>query len=154
MDGRTWAAHRAAYTLLVAPIPDGLTIDHLCRNTSCVNPAHLEPVTQRENGLRGTSPAAVNARKVECVNGHPLSGDNLHIGTDGSRRCRICNRNKGRRRKGIPEDAPPDHPRDRTHCPQGHPYFGENLAIVAGRRVCRTCRKEIKRRYNAKKAGA
>jgi hypothetical protein len=53
-EGKCWAAHRLSYTLLVGPIPEGLQLDHLCRNTSCVNPAHLEPVTNTENQRRGT----------------------------------------------------------------------------------------------------
>jgi hypothetical protein len=58
-------AHRIAYEILIGPIPDGLELDHLCRNTSCVNPAHLEPVTHRENMGRGTF-----ATKTHCPAGH------------------------------------------------------------------------------------
>jgi hypothetical protein len=60
-DGGEVAAHRFAYELLVGAIPDGLQIDHLCRNRACVNPAHMEPITQRENILRGVGRAALNA---------------------------------------------------------------------------------------------
>jgi hypothetical protein len=55
MGRRTWLAHRAAYVLFVGPIPAMMTIDHLCVNRACVNPAHLEPVSQRENLVRGIS---------------------------------------------------------------------------------------------------
>src|SRR5258708_31744488 len=82
-------AHRYAYELLVGPIGDGLEPDHLCRNRSCVNPSHVEPVTRRENVLRGGNPQAINARKTHCNQGHPLSGDNLRM-ENGSRRCRTC----------------------------------------------------------------
>ena len=84
-------AHRIAYTLALGPIPDGMTIDHLCRTHNCVNPAHLEAVTNRENILRGISPLAQKARQTHCVHGHSLSGDNLY--QNGNHRyCRICNR--------------------------------------------------------------
>lgn len=63
-------AHRAAYELFVGPIPKGLTLDHLCRNPGCVNPTHLEPVTQRENTMRGNSIVAQRARQVLCTRGH------------------------------------------------------------------------------------
>jgi len=85
----TWKAHRLAYTIFIGPIPKGLTLDHLCRNRTCVNPLHLEPVTQRENCLRGISPWARNARKTKCNKGHALSGKNLHL-EGKSRRCRAC----------------------------------------------------------------
>lgn len=86
-------AHRVMYQRLVGPIPLGLTIDHLCRNRRCVNPAHLEPVTKRTNTLRGVGGPAVNAKKTHCIHGHPFSGENLWVERTGSRHCRTCHRN-------------------------------------------------------------
>lgn len=86
-DGnRRRCAHRVLYELLVGPVPDDLVIDHLCRNRLCVNPAHLEPVTNRENILRGTSFQAINARKTHCQNGHEFNAENVRI----TRRGRLC----------------------------------------------------------------
>lgn len=90
--GRSALAHRWIYEQTVGPIPPGLTIDHLCRNRRCVEVAHMEVVTDRENILRGTSPTAKNARKTHCIHGHPLDGDNLIIKKDGRRQCRTCQR--------------------------------------------------------------
>lgn len=87
--GRFVRAHRYAYELLVGPIPEGLVLDHLCRVPLCVNPSHLEPVTRRENVLRGETVAASNAAKTHCKKGHPLSGDNLYEHGH-SRHCRVC----------------------------------------------------------------
>ena len=92
VDGRFWMAHRYSYTLLVGPIPDGLQIDHLCRNRLCVNPAHLEPVTQRENIVRGISPAAMNASKTHCKRGHEFTPENTGVDASGGRYCRTCKR--------------------------------------------------------------
>ena len=86
-----WLAHRVSYFVFVSAIPDGLTLDHLCRNRVCVNPQHLEPVPLKVNCLRGESPQAINARKIQCYQGHALSGSNLRIDKKG-RRCRACNK--------------------------------------------------------------
>lgn len=91
-EGRKKVAHRLVFELLVGPIPHGLHLDHLCRNRGCVNPAHLEPVTQRTNLLRGTGVTAKCAAKTHCGKGHPLSGDNLYVYPNGKRRCRTCKR--------------------------------------------------------------
>ena len=73
VENRPQFIHRFSYELHKGPIPEGLTIDHLCRTRHCVNPAHLEAVTDRENILRGISAVAVNARKTACPRGHPYS---------------------------------------------------------------------------------
>jgi HNH endonuclease len=94
-------AHRYSYVLLVGPVPDGLQLDHLCRNRMCVRPDHLEPVTAKENVARGEAPTAIHGRKTSCDAGHPLTGDNLHVytirssGTVG-RRCRACGAERAR----------------------------------------------------------
>jgi len=88
--GRYFYAHRFAYELLVGPIPKGLSIDHLCRNRLCVNPNHLEAVTQRQNVLRGTGSPAINHKKTECSRGHPYTPENTYIQIDHGREHRSC----------------------------------------------------------------
>jgi hypothetical protein len=83
-------AHRASYELMIGPIPEGLELDHLCRVRRCVNPSHLEPVTHKENTLRGEGPSAVHARKTHCIHGHELAGENLYLSPKGTRYCRTC----------------------------------------------------------------
>lgn len=133
-------AHRVAYELLRGPIPDGLVIDHLCRNSSCVRPDHLEAVEQRENILRGCGVPAINARKMECKRGHRLVWPNL--GINGSRRfCRTCSRDwhredrRKRRADGQLRHKPP------TKCPRGHAYDEANiLRNSVGNLMCRKCK--------------
>ena len=89
-----WGAHRASYTVYVGAIPDGLVIDHLCRNRACVNPRHLEAVTPAENTRRGST-------KAHCIRGHALSGDNLRTGSNGQRICRACRKTVDGRYKHL-----------------------------------------------------
>lgn len=89
-EGRTISAHRLAWMLFRGPIPEGLEIDHLCRVTRCVNPDHLEPVTHRENVLRGQGLAAINARKTHCIRGHEFTPENTIVHCGGKRACRTC----------------------------------------------------------------
>lgn len=101
--GKTYMAHRVSFELAGGTIPAGLELDHLCRNRGCVNPAHLEVVTSRTNVLRGETVVRTNAEKTHCLKGHPLSGDNLFIRSDGRRRCRTCERASQQRLRSKPE---------------------------------------------------
>ena len=92
--GKQVVAHRMAYELVRGAIPDGLELDHLCKNEPCVNPSHLEPVTSRVNILRSDNPPSLNARKTHCKNGHEYTTENIiqRKGRFSGRICRTCER--------------------------------------------------------------
>lgn len=103
--GKSHFAHRWAYEEMVAEIPEGLVIDHLCRNRACVNPSHLEPVTHQVNIARGDMARANRermAKATHCKRGHPFDEENTRYNSKGYRSCKECHRNAvnaGKRRR-------------------------------------------------------
>lgn len=155
-------AHRVAYECFVGPIPDGLTLDHLCRNRACINERHLEPVPARVNTLRGFGFPGVNARKTHCLRGHAYTTDNTLIMNNGARRCRQCEpirrraaalnqirRTEERRILGALALDP-----SRPFCKWGHAFTQENTYFsIRGDQVCRECDRIKARRAIAKRRG-
>lgn len=100
--GLRWLTHRATYTDQRGPIPDGMTLDHTCRNRACCNPWHLEVAEQRVNLYRGDSFVGLNARKTHCPQGHPYDEENTVVRYQPhknamARFCRACSVERGRR---------------------------------------------------------
>ena len=99
-DRKRYRLHRVVYENLVGAIPEGLSLDHLCRIKRCINPAHLEPVTHAENVRRGNA-GVYNSLKTHCPKGHEYTEENTHIGRKNNsvlRGCRTC-RNTARKVK-------------------------------------------------------
>lgn len=88
--GRTEQVHRIAYKVLVGHIPDGLTLDHLCRTPRCWNTFHLQPVTMAVNLARGNGIGVRNARKTHCPRNHEYTEANTYRRARGDRECRAC----------------------------------------------------------------
>lgn len=92
-EGRTRQGYRVAYEVLIGPIPNGMSIDHLCRNRGCCNPSHLEPVSPGTNTRRGNGQSYKNSLKTHCPQGHPYSEENTYVTIRrgrGHRHCRKC----------------------------------------------------------------
>ena len=98
---KVYRAHRVIYELLVGPIPEGLDLDHLCRNRACIRPSHLEPVSRGENIRRGSSHIAQQSAQTHCVHGHEFTEANTSW-WKGHRSCRVCgNLRAAKRRKAM-----------------------------------------------------
>lgn len=133
-DGsRQMPGHRFIYEHCFGAIPDGLVIDHLCRFPLCVNPLHLEVVTQRENVRRGYR---YQLDITHCPAGHAYDEANTYIRKGGKRACRTCKRGHLENRSNE----------NKTHCPQGHEYTPGNTYSHRGKRQCRACRRDYQRR--------
>lgn len=158
--GRVKVKRRYVYThrMMVAADgrdPSGFDVDHLCRNTSCCNPAHLDVVTHRENQRRGIK----GVLTTTCPKGHPYDADNTFVTRSGSRACRTCKRSHGRRR-GARKSAdrglvklPGKQRAVRPACIRGHLFDAANTHHNAeGHRICRACCRENARRYAARAA--
>lgn len=102
VEKRSVYVHRWSWEQANGPVPEGLYLDHLCRNRRCCNPEHLEPVTFRENVLRGQGPSAANAIKTHCPKGHAYTEDNTYVNPRGSRVCRTCKQARARRDRDVP----------------------------------------------------
>jgi hypothetical protein len=109
--GKTWRlTHRAVYEALVGPIPEGHDMDHVCHDPrecqperfadcphhGCCNPAHLRPVTRRENLLRGGTISAERRATEQCPQGHPYDGENTLVSPQGQRQCKECTYERNR----------------------------------------------------------
>lgn len=137
----TMPAHRVAYELVVGRVPDGLVLDHQCRNRLCVNPDHLRPVTNRINVLIGEGASAINLQKTHCRKGHPLSGDNLKIEKLG-RRCRQCKLEAQALRRGHKVPGTPRRVLDRCEvcgCFVGYYPVGFHCDTHCSQCTCTKC---------------
>lgn len=95
LNGKTPYSHRVAFELSNGPVPDGLELDHLCRNHSCARPSHLEAVTHAENIRRGEQ-----AMRTHCPAGHEYDTQNTRM-NNGKRICMACHRARERRRREV-----------------------------------------------------
>lgn len=160
-NGASVGAHRVAYMMLVGEIPKGLTLDHLCRNTGCVNPDHLEPVTASVNSGR-----AMQHQKQQCVNGHEYTDLDTLKGAQGAYRqhvrCRQCIMVRSHKASGI--DCSYERFCDNIYhskrreantetCKWGHSMEGAYVRGDGRGLICKTCRSEQHRRkMEAKRA--
>jgi hypothetical protein len=164
VEGRRRLAHRLAYEHLVGEIPAGLQLDHVCHNADkscnggrscphrrCVNPWHLEPVTNRVNALRGRTGGGSGGRSkaTHCKRGHEFDAANTCVHPDGRRSCRACEHLRHVARYVAVQK------RDPSTCRHGHDLSEVGVYVSRrGVRLCRECRRNHKRSFNARARAA
>lgn len=98
--GKWMRAHRFSYQAFIGEVPEGLELDHLCRNRRCCDPLHVEPVTHQENLRRGARPGRKLGKRLSptssCAQGHARIDENMYVSKNGKRRCWICKRQAAR----------------------------------------------------------
>jgi hypothetical protein len=147
LDGsRNVGAHRYVWMVERGPIPDGLTIDHLCRTRNCVRVEHMEVVTRGENSRRGGGLEKIAAERrnaPECKHGHPFTPENTYTDPRGRRVCIACRRRYSAAWRKTHRNRRPKPLALGDMCKNGHEMTLENtLFREKGRAVCRTCDRE------------
>lgn len=151
---RMLRGHLVTYEEIVGPIPDGLELDHLCRVRACINPSHMEPVTHRENTMRGESAATVAAARTHCPSGHEYTGVRDRNGKRYCPTCRKAHQAKADAKRRPAKGVGKGWKALRTHCPHGHEFTIENTRInMDGSRACRACHAEAAQRRRAERQG-
>jgi hypothetical protein len=141
--GTSHRAHIWSYKMFVSLVPDGLDLDHFaCDRTSCVNYQHVRPATHWENVLRSSGPAAINALKEKCPDGHDFDEANTRINSKGARECLKCKRKQQRELKQAQRAVQRGYAplaAGRAVCPLGHELATQGRAFKDGTLVCLAC---------------
>lgn len=151
--GKSDYAHRVSYRLSGREIPKGFHVDHLCRNTRCVRPEHLEAVPPVVNIRRGAS--GYGGVRTECRHGHDITDPaNVYTQPDGGRRCRVCSRAITARQTAERRERGDRRKLHKTECVRGHAFDEGNTRVNAkGHQKCRACARENEKKYReARKA--
>lgn len=150
---KSMLAHRQSYLDFKGPIPDGMELDHLCMNPSCVNPDHLEPVTRKENARRAAEAGVLDRKSddTHCGSGHEYTPENTRFTPQGWRDCRECARLKTQRLRKAKRKPGVIHNKYKTHCKRGHEFSQTNTYVSPkGHRFCRSCLREWKKTRRSK----
>jgi hypothetical protein len=135
---KAYYLHRVIYEFFLGQVPDGLELDHLCRNRKCCNPWHAEPVTHQVNTKRAIHE---KSSRTHCPAGHEYTGENTYRRSNGSRACKACKVQSTREWRAV--NVPLKPKSAWTHCKRGHEFTLENTYITArGTRQCKACKRD------------
>lgn len=142
---KSYRAHRVSWEIFKGKIPEGMVLDHICRNKGCVNPSHLRVVSCKINTIENSDgPAAINAKKNACPRGHLFAGENLYISPVGARMCKKCMaESRARFKKSNPVKTSNISNKNKTHCHRGHEFNEKNTRVTirdgSPERSCKAC---------------